>query len=288
MTTVLKFLTTLDRRWVFLMMALAVGLPVLTQQTFPEVPTPMTRKLFDLIENLPEGSVVYLALDYDPGSEPELGPMTTSFVRHCALKRHKMIFSTLWAPGTPLLDKNIRDVIQTEFADENLVYGRDYVNIGYRPGAEVAIKSIAANLRKLYTTDVNGTSLDDLPMMKNIRNVLDTDLILSVSAGDPGTKQWVQYAGTQGNIAIGAGVTGVQAPQLYPYYPDQLVGMLPALKGAAEYEAALGEKYPRFSDAAKNAALKRMGPQTFAHLLMVGLILLGNFVHFANRYLNVS
>ncbi len=283
MTRVLDFLTTLDRRWIFILMAFAVGIPVLTRQTFPEAPTPMTEKIFDAVENLPEGSVIYLAFDYDPGSAPELAPMATAFVRHCCLKKHKMIFGTLWPTGTPLLDQNIRNVILAEFPDAGFQYGRDYVNLGYRPGMEVAIKGIATDIRKVYTTDINGTSLDAIPLMKNIKNVLDTDLILNVSAGDPGTKQWVQYAGTLGKIDIGAGVTGVQAPQLYPYYPDQLIGMLAAIKGAAEYEAALGKKYPQYADPNKNAAIQRMGPQLFAHLLMVGLIVLGNVVHFANR-----
>ncbi len=279
----LDFLTTLDRRWIFLLMAFAVAIPVCTKQTFPDQPTPMARKIFDAVEALPEGSVIYLAFDYDPGSAPELAPMATAFVRHCCLKKHKMIFATLWPTGTPLLDQNIRDVIHAEFPDAGLVYGRDYVNLGYRPGNEVAIKSIAADLRKLYGTDIQGTNLDALPLMKPIKNIFDMDLVLNVSAGYPGAKEWVQYAGTLGDLHIGAGVTGVQAPQLYPYYPDQLLGILAALKGAAEYEAALGQEYEQYRDPQKNAAIKRMGPQLFAHLLMVGLIIVGNVVHFANR-----
>lgn len=284
----LDFLTTLDRRWIFLLMALAVAVPVLTKQTFPDQPTPMTRKIFDAMETLPEGSVIFLALDYDPASAPELAPMAKAFVRHCCLRKHKMIFATLWPTGTPLLDQNIRDVIQGEFPDADYQYGRDYVNLGYRPGNEVAIKAIASDIRKLYATDINGTSLDALPLMKPIKNIFDVDLVLNVSAGYPGAKEWVQYAVTLGDLDLAAGVTGVQAPQLYPYYPDQMIGMLAALKGAAEYEAALGDKYEQYRDPQKNDATRRMGPQLFAHLLMVGLIILGNVVHFANRRRGVA
>ncbi len=279
----IEFLATLDRRWVFLMMGIAVAVPVLTRATFPEAPTPMTRRLFETVEELPAGSVVYLAYDYDPGSAPELGPMATAFVRHCCLKKHKMIFATLWPTGTPLLDQSIRDVIQAEFPDENFQDGIDYVNLGYRPGNEVAIKGVATDIRKTYSTDINGTSLNVIPLMKPINNVLDCAIILNLSAGTPGAKEWVQYAGTAGTIKIGAGLTGVQAPLLYPYYPDQLIGMLPAIKGAAEYEAALAEKYPQYRDPKLNKAISRMGPQLFAHLLMVGLIVLGNVVHFTRR-----
>lgn len=279
----LDFLTTLDRRWVFLLMALAVGIPVLSQRTFPEAPTAQTRSIFNAVEDLPEGSLVLLAFDYDPASAPELQPMATAFTRHCCLKKHKMVFLTLWPTGPPMIDDTIRSVIQGEFADAGLTYGEDYVNLGYRPGREVVVKSITADLRKLYGSDVNGTNLDDIPVTRDLKNILEMKLALNISAGYPGAKEWVQYGTTQGTLPLGVGVTGVQAPQMYPYYPDQVLGILAALKGAAEYEAALGDKYERYRDPAHNEAIKRMGPQLFAHLLMVGLIVLGNVVHFANR-----
>uniref|UniRef100_A0A7C2K132 Uncharacterized protein n=1 Tax=Schlesneria paludicola TaxID=360056 RepID=A0A7C2K132_9PLAN len=279
----LDSLITLDRRWIFLLMGLAVAIPVLTQQTFPEALTATSRNVFTAVEELPEGSLVLLAFDYDPGSAPELQPMATAFTRHCCLKKHKMVFLTLWPTGTPMVDQTIRDVIQGEFADLNLQYGEDYVNLGYRPGNEVAIKALATDMRKLFNTDAQGTSLDDLPLTRDVRNILAAKLALNVSAGYPGAKEWVQYGTTQGTLPLGVGVTGVQAPQMYPYYPDQVLGILAALKGAAEYEAALGDRYERYRDPKLNAAIQRMGPQLFAHLLMVGLIVLGNVVHFAHR-----
>ena len=69
---------------------------------------------------------------------------------------------------------------------------------------------------------------------------------------------------------------------------SSVLGMLAALKGAAEYEAALGSKYEQYRDPQRNQAILRMGPQLFAHLLMVGLIVLGNVVHFANRRRGVA
>lgn len=279
----LAYLTNLDRRWIFLAMGLAVAVPILGQWVFPEAPTPQSQTIFDTLEKLPEGSRVLIVLDYDPSSAPELAPMTTAFLRHCCLKRHKIYLFTLWYTGLPQLDQNIRDIIEGEFQDAGFKYGEDYVNLGFKPGFEVAIKAMATDMRKLMTTDNRGTSLDELPMTKNITRVADMEVVLDVSAGYPGTKEWVQFAGTQGDVTLAAGCTGVMAVQMYPYYPDQLIGLLAALKGGAEYEAALGAKYPQYADPAKTAAIRRMGPQLFAHLLMVALIVLGNAIHFANR-----
>lgn len=273
----------LDRRWVFLAMLLAVGIPILAQKTFPEYPTPLVQATFDKLENLPEGSNVLIAFDYDPGSEGELAPMATSFLRHCCLKRHKMFLMTLWETGLPLIDKNIRTVMEGEFKNQGLKYGEHYVNLGFRPGREVVIKVLGTDLRKSYQTDNRGTSLDAIPMTRSIRNLRDMRLIIDLSAGSPGAKDWVQYAATHYHIEIAAGSTAVQAPQLYPYIPDQLFGLLAAIKGAAEYEAAVAAKYPVYKNPELNAGIRRMAPQLWAHLLMVGLLVLGNTIYFFDR-----
>jgi hypothetical protein len=61
--------------------------------------------------------------------------------------------------------------------------------------------------------------------------------------------------------------------------------MLGAIKGAAEYEALVNEKYSEGaqSPAKYREAKRRMGPQLVAHLLMIGLIIAGNFVYFAGQ-----
>lgn len=73
-------------------------------------------------------------------------------------------------------------------------------------------------------------------MMREVRSVQDVDLLVNVSAGYPGSKEWVLYASTPFGIRTVAGCTGVQAPLMYPYIPKQLTGLLGAIKGAAEYE----------------------------------------------------
>jgi hypothetical protein len=278
---VLERLNQLDRRWIFLAMALTVAVPVLLRAAFPERPTEMSQAIFDEVEKLPPGSNVLLSLDYDPATAGECAPMTTAFLRHCCLKGHNVCMLTLWPMALPLIDQNIRATIQGEFADLKWEYGKNYVNLGYAPGNEVAVKLLASNIREAYATDNAGTQLDDLPILKDLRAAGDFDLVIDVSAGCPGGKEWVQY--TQGELKLAVGSVGVQVPQLAPYYPNQMVGLLAAIKGAAEYESALAEKYPDRVKLAKSAATQRMGPQLWAHLLMVGLIVLGNVIYFSTQ-----
>src|SRR5690606_37141067 len=135
--------------------------------------------VFDAIENLPAGSRIWMAYDYDPGAQGELHPMGMSFARHCALKGHRMYFSTLWPQGTVMVQDCI-GMLNREFPD--LEYGTDYVNLGFRAGQEGPIKVIVTDLRKSYSADVNGVSLDELPLTRDLKNLQGVDLIINVSA----------------------------------------------------------------------------------------------------------
>ena len=275
------FFRDLDRRWIFLVMFLAVAIPILLELQFPEAPSPIVQNVFDAIENLPDGSVILLAFDYDPASKGELEPMAAAFTRHCAEKKHKLIFMTLWPQGVPML-QNAIDIVNQEYPQ--YTYGTDYVNLGFRPGSEGVIKVVVGDMKELFTGDQHGTSLTDLPLTQNLKNIREVDLLANVSAGSPGTKEWVQYAATPYQIPIVTGTTGVTAPGLYPYIPDQMIGMLGAIKGAAEYEKIILQEYPRLAENPKaEEGLRRMGPQLTAHVLMVVLIVIGNIVYFVGR-----
>lgn len=275
------FLRDLDRRWVFLMMFLAVMVPILLGLRFPEDPSPMVRNVFKAIEELREGDRVLMAFDYDPGSKGELDPMAAAFVRHCAEKKLRMYFITLWPFAGPMIQRSI-SILNVEYPE--LKVHEHYVNLDYRAGNEAVIKSLVVDLRDVASTDATGVSLDAIPMTRNIKSIQDMQMIINVSAGDPGTKQWVQYAATPYNLKIVAGCTGIQAPQLYPYIPGQMIGVLGAIKSAAEYEQLLIEQYPRLKDNSKSQdGLRRMGPQLVAHLLIVVLIILANVVYFMGK-----
>jgi hypothetical protein len=279
-------LRALDRRWIFLLMFWSVLLPIyyvgVTGQTFPEVPGLLAQATFDEIDRLAPGDPVLMAFDYDPPSAGELQPMATAFVRHAAEKQLRMYFMALWPLGAQMIDDTIGRVLKQDFPE--LQYGRDYVNLGFKSGGEAVIKVVVTNLRELYTTDVLGTGVQDIPMMQGITNVQQMKLVVNVSAGTPGTKEWVQYATTPyPALRMVVGVTGVGAPQYYPYIPRQIRGLLGAIKGAAEYEQLVLNRYdgaapnPKYTE-----GLRRMGPQLVAHLLVIFLIVVANILYFTD------
>jgi hypothetical protein len=270
----------LDRRIVFLFIALAVAIPLLFHVVFPEKISPIVAAIFDRVDNLPEGSRVLMSLDYSPSTVPEIQPMVDAAVRHCAKKKLKIYIMALWPTGQNIADETIDRVLRPEFP--NYKYGTDYVNIGYKSGNQGLINVILTDLKRMYTTDVHGTAIDSIPMMKPIRNLRNFDVILAYGGGFPGVKEWVLFAGDPGNIPVAGGVTAVSAPLLYPYYPSQLLGLMGGIKGAAEYEAELMRRYPEFKNRS-HPGIDMMGPQAVAHVVIMLFIIIGNVAYFATR-----
>ena len=268
------------RRVIFLFIGLSVSGAVLVKILMPVKETTVVRNVFDTVENLPDGSTILMSLDYDPSAQPELQPMANAMLRHAFTKKHKVVFMTLWATGGAMVTYAIDTIVNPEFPE--LVYGVDYCNVGYRAGNEAVLRVIATDFRKTFSVDVNNTSLDDLKIFEGILSCGDFDYLLVIGSGKPGVKEWVEFVGDPADVLIGAGVNAVSAPQLFPYYPDQLNGMLGGSKGASEYETLLSERYPRFK-AVRAKATEIMGPQTIAHVVVLFLIVFGNITYFKAR-----
>ena len=61
-------------------------------------------------------------------------------------------------------------------------------------------------------------------------------------------------------------------------------GLLGAIKGAAEYEKLVIDKYGGPNPEPKSLeAKRRMGPQMVAHILIIILIILANYVYFVEK-----
>ncbi|MCD6326697.1 hypothetical protein J7M28_03975 [bacterium] len=263
-------LRNIDRRIIFIFVAASVVIPLMFPLGLPLKSSPPSRALFQEIESLQRGSVVLMAFDYDPATEVELGPMSLAILKHCFRKGHKVVGLALWPQGAGLA----RATFSEAGSDYNVKYGVDYVNLGFKAGGLVVIDSLGKSFHESFPKDVDGTPLEDLPLMKNINTYADIDFVMSMSAGDPGLPFWIMMAQGRYGKKVGGGCTAVSAPMLYPYYPNQLVGLLGGMKGAAEYELLVGEK---------GAATKGMDAQSIAHALIVLFVIIGNIFYFVGK-----
>ncbi len=261
----------LDRRWIFLITALLVLLPLLWPLNLPLEPSPPVRNYFDAVEALPPGSLVLVSCDFDPASRPELEPMARTTLTHLFRRKCKVVVVCLFQGGARFVDVVVEDVGRSQ----RRTYGVAYANLGNKPGDEAVMVLMGQSLVNTFPRDQAGRDVASLPIMQGVRNYSSFALLVSLSAGYPGTKEYVQQVQGRFHVPIVAGVTAVTAPSLYPYlHTGQLQGLLGGMAGAAEYEDL---RYER------GMASRGMDAQSLAHVFIGLCIILGNIAYWENR-----
>ena len=262
----------MDRRWIFIIIALVVLLPLFFPIGLPIRPTNSTQTAYNAMDDLEHGSNVLVSFEYGPSTKPEIHPMTYAVLRHLFKNKHKVYITCLWPDGQFMAEEAIEEIAEKEF---NLTYGKDYVLLGFRPGNEAVVKGIVSNIRKLYSTDARGTLTDKIPMMEGINQLADFDFIFTASAGYPGTVEWVQYGADPTGVPMSTGVTSIQVNEVMPYVQSgQVKGILAGMPGAAEYEKLVG---------VPGIGTSGMDAQSIAHLVIVLFIIFGNVTFFIER-----
>ena len=279
-------LGSLDRRIIFLIVGLSVLIPLLKPEwiDLPIRPTPESQIVFDEINKLNAGDKMLLSFEYSPSTKPEIHPMAIAILKHLYAKNIQVYGFALWPDGNFMSTEAFSEVSD----DYDKKYGVDYVNLGYKPGQEAVIKGISSDIRTLYTVDLQGTSINDIPMMKDVVNIEDFDFVFSLSAGYPGSKEWVQYACDPKNIPLSTGCTSIQVTDIMPYVEnDQIRGILAGMPGAAEYESLVEAELQKMEIAGKpGEASGMMAAQSIAHVVIVLFIIFGNISYFITRKKN--
>ncbi len=268
----LERLRDLDRRWIFLCVGILVVTPLVTGFRVAAVrPGSRARGFYDAIERVPRGATVLLAGDYDPGTIAENYPMHLAAARHLMSRGVRIVAVELYPGGPPLADQ-VLHIAGREYGKRE---GYDYVNLGYKSGNEVVMSQMGSSIPRTFPTDRRGVPVTQIPVMRGIENYSHIALLVSVSAGYPGTKEWVQQVVSRYHLPMVAGVTAVSAPEYYPYLQSgQLQGLLGGMAGAAEYEVLVG--HPAL-------ATRGMDAQSLVHVFIALLIVLGNLVALPRR-----
>jgi hypothetical protein len=265
------FFERLDRRWIYVTMALLVLVPLLWPLNLPLAPSPPVRAYHAAIAALPSGSTVLMSCDFDPASRPELEPMTRTTLRQLFSRNCKVVVVALYPGGARLVDAIVQEVAR----ENRQVDGVDYVNLGYKAGNEAVMVLMGQSIPGVFPRDHNGRDVTLLPIMRSVRNYSSCALLVSISVGYPGTKEYVQQVQGRFHIPVIGGVTAVSAPTLYPYLQTgQLIGLLGGMAGAAEYEDLRFER---------GMASRGMDAQSLAHLFIVLCIVLGNLAQWERQ-----
>ena len=282
---IIEILTNIDRRIIYLILLIVVVLPLI----FPSVEKvrvmPPVEKLYYAIDTIPPEKAVIVDFDYEPQTAPELDPMGFAILRHVFKRRIKLLVLSLYVQPLGLAQNALTQVIE-EFNSaaktnaDSIIYGRDYVFLGWVPPPIIPILGMGESITSVYTVDYYGNQTDTLPLMEEITNYNDVGLLVSLSGSDI-PKYWIAYAQSRFGLPVGAGITAVSASEFYPYLQTgQFSGMLVGMKGGAEYEEMVERTLKIKSRRKASEALLSL---TYAHIVMILFIVIGNIGYFAKR-----
>lgn len=264
-------LESMDRRWIYLMVAIAVIIPFIVPADFPISITPEAQMLYDAVEALPDSCTVMVVFDYYPSTIAECEPMARAALHHMWRKDCKVITLSNIPLGGPSMAERVTREIALEYGKE---YGADFVNLGYKANYVAVLSGMGTAIESIFPTDNSGTPLSEIAMMDSVVNYEQVAFIFEI-ADNATADYWVSIVNAQYGVPIGCGTTAVSAPKYYAFVGSgQFVGLLGGMKGAAEYEL-LVEK--------EGTAVVGMGAQSLVHLLIIALVILGNIGFFMSR-----
>ena len=266
-----KALLNIDRRIIYVILFVVLAIPMIRPIGIPLQVGMTTQAMYNLTENLPNGSLVLMSADVSPTGAPDVVPCMIAVMNHVIKKQHKVIIVTFWEQGVPYT-RQIMDMA----LNAGYVYGTDIVNLGYVAGAESAIQSMAADIKGTFPVDHQGRRSADFPLLQGVDDITDVDIILEFATGDPGFNAYLrQVIEPYPNVQYAVAVVTVSFPGLMPYFASgQVKGALQGLRGAAEYEILVG---------IPGDGASRMDAQSLGHVVIIAFIILGNLAYFVSK-----
>ncbi len=225
----------LDRRWIYMIIALAIIIPLMIPFDSDNLTTPPTENLYQMIDSFTgrEDRAILMSFAHDASTMPELFPMEVAILRHCFERNIKVFTFSNSALGAPIIDYAI-NTVKDEYP--HIESGVHYCNFGFKPNLFAMVIGMGDNIATTMNVDAEGRKVETLPIMRGITNYTEMNLVVEFSGSVAGGT-WIVYARPKFGLNVAVGVTAVMAADQYPYLQSgQLIGMLSGLKGAAEYE----------------------------------------------------
>jgi len=259
----------IDRRVVHLATLAVAIAAVLWPPALPVRPRPDTIAAFRLGQGLRPGDAVFIWIDYGFGAQEELDPLLRALLLQLMRQGALLCIASRSPEGAGIADAAVRQV-GAAFPAYAQGYGRTWLDLGYRPAADVALRAATADLPAAYNgVDETGRALSSLPAAAGLRALGPADFRLAyvLDWGD-GYAPMMTYVSQVTGLRLVVGAIAMEAPVIEPYVQTgQIAAVIAGTRGAAEYESLL--------DAPGIATALHRG-SVLAALFVCALLLAGN------------
>ncbi|NLF24814.1 MAG: hypothetical protein GX589_04055, partial [Deltaproteobacteria bacterium] len=152
-----RHLQDIDRRVIYLLLLLALGAPLLLRYSVKPARMASAERLFKVVEETKFGpnDIAFIAMDLGPSTKAENGPQAEVIIEHLMRRRIKFAVFSIYYQSEPFLESipmGVAERLMKEMVGQVWEYGKDWVNLGYRPGADSLIQGIpkSKNLAELF------------------------------------------------------------------------------------------------------------------------------------------
>jgi hypothetical protein len=200
---------------------------------------------YNQIEQVPTGKAVLVAYDWDASRSAEMLALSQAVTHHLMMRGLPFVtISTV--PQGPGFAQQVTDDARGAYGYE---YGRNYLVLGYLPGNEAALGSLASNFTDALPPDyVNTQRADTYSVLQtsNIASLQDFGLIVVLASDEVAIRNWIEQVSSRSSVPLIGGVPQGLEPLARPYRNVQganLAAVLSGQAGAMRYAqqlAALG------------------------------------------------
>jgi hypothetical protein len=216
-------------------------IPLVRPLGLPVVLSEPVKDYYQSIADLPEGSVIAVSFGASASLLDEQEAQFLATWRTIFDHGHKVIWYCTTEDASIIINNELKVVNPESYG---YTYGEDYVILPYSPLGEAGQTAFALSIRSIYSTDINGDSLDDIPIIADIDNEAGIDLLVyqytSCTDIEWAVRQWV----VPYDKPVIATTLGCCGPMAAPYYPTQIQGFLSGSGAGTELEVVSGNPGP--------------------------------------------
>ena len=211
---------------------------------------PEIQSVRDLVNAIPSGAPVLVAVDYQPGLSGEMSAASSSLLDHLLIGGAHLAFIST-NPSGPALTEYL---VQTNLSDHSYILDYKYPNLGFVSGGTAALFNFATDPRGTTPVlDENGVNLWDQPPLNGIQQIGDFTLVVVISDDPDNARGWIEQVqpalvdpvNPNNSTPLVMVVSAQAEPLVYPYYdnsPRQVTGIIAGVAGGATYESGVRPK----------------------------------------------
>jgi len=262
-----------DPRWIWLLFMVGIIIPLVRPIGLPLSISENTMAVYEAIESVPEGGLVFLSPDYALENRGEMQAMLVAMTKYFIHRDINIISAGFYGTTSPMLMEEAMNEVGLE--EHGKEYGEYFVNLGYLPGEEATIATLGIDVHALVRVDFYGKPISEIPLMDRFRSAEDIDLVISLAAGNEYPEKWIRQWQVKYDTKITGGAVAMIYPMLLSYVAsDQLSGYLDSSRGAAEFELVTNNP---------GGAILTMDAQSVGHVVAILAIVICNLNYLVSK-----